>query len=344
MIIQNANTAVVILNWNGINWLKEFVPILLKNTDAEDADIVVADNASTDDSVKYLQTNHPQVQLILLDKNYGFAEGYNRAMEQVAHPYSILLNSDIEVTSNWIKPLINRLSEDEQIAACQPKILDYKNRSKFEYAGACGGYIDYLGYPFCRGRVFNHLEEDKGQYNRSESIFWATGACLAIRTQAYKEVGGLDGLFFAHMEEIDLCWRLKHRGYQIFSVPESKVYHVGGGTLSKVSPFKTYLNFRNNLLILYKNLPRTRLIKTLLIRLILDGVAAFKFLLDGQPKHFVSVIKAHFHFYGRISQFKAKRRFNLSQTVVEYPSGVYSKSIVFQYFIKGVKRFSDLPS
>ncbi len=342
MIQQNSDTAVVILNWNGINWLQKFIPILLKNTDSSEADIVVADNASSDDSVSFLEQNYQEVQLILLDQNYGFAEGYNKAINQIHHPYTVLLNSDVEVGQNWLRPLVKKLSESEQNAACQPKILDYKNRHKFEYAGACGGYIDYLGYPYCRGRIFNSLEEDKGQYDTVESIFWASGACLAIRTEKYKEVGGLDGLFFAHMEEIDLCWRLKNRDYQIFSVPESLVYHVGGGTLSKISSFKTYLNFRNNLLILYKNLPKGKLFKIMLHRIVLDTVAGVKFIFDGQFNHFLSVLKAHLHFYSMLSKFRDKRAFNRSCTTVNTIPEIYQKSIVFQHFVKGIKRFSDL--
>ncbi len=342
MIQQNKETAVVILNWNGIDWLKEFIPILIKNTDASEADIIVADNASDDDSVAFLEQNYPEVQLILLDKNYGFAEGYNRAIHQINHTYTVLLNSDVEVSPNWLPPLVAKLSESEQYAACQPKILDYKNKHKFEYAGACGGYIDYLGYPYCRGRVFNVLEDDKHQYDEVTSIFWASGACLAIRTEKYKEVGGLDGLFFAHMEEIDLCWRLKSRGYQIFSVPTSIVYHVGGGTLSKISPFKTYLNFRNNLLILYKNLPKGKLPKIILYRLFLDTVAGVKFIFDGQLKHSFSVLKAHFHFYLMLSKFREKRLDNRKYATVNSIPEIYPKSIVFQHFVKRVKLFSDL--
>lgn len=342
MIQQRSATAVVILNWNGVNWLKKFIPVLIANTDASEADIIVADNASDDHSLAYLRENHQEVQLIILDKNYGFAEGYNRAIDQIQHPYTVLLNSDIEVSPNWLSPLVRKLSESEQNVACQPKILDYNNKHKFEYAGACGGYIDYLGYPYCRGRLFNELEEDKGQYNQEASVFWASGACLAVRTEKYKEVGGLDNLFFAHMEEIDLCWRLKSRAYHIFSVPQSVVYHVGGGTLSKISPFKTYLNFRNNLLLLYKNLPKGQLFKILLYRSVLDMVAGVKFIFDGQIKHFFAILKAHFHFYKMYPKFRAKRIANRQQTKLESIPEIYKKSIVFQHFAKGVKLFSDL--
>lgn len=342
MIKQNTNTAVVILNWNGIDWLKKFIPILIENTPAKDADLVVADNASTDDSVAFLKTSYPEVQLIILDDNYGFAEGYNRALEFIPHPYSILLNSDVEVTKGWILPLIQQLKSSNNTAACQPKIKDFYRKDYFEYAGASGGFIDYLGYPFCRGRIFDKLEKDEGQYNEPISIFWATGACIAIKTSVYKEVGGLDSDFFAHMEEIDLCWRLKNRGFDIFAVPKSTVYHVGGGTLSKVSSKKTYLNFRNNLLILYKNLPSSKVYKTLLIRLILDGVAGLKFILSGQFSHMIAILKAHFHFYRMIKSFKKKRQNNLSKTSKITIPEIYSKSIVWQGFVKKQNKYSDL--
>jgi len=342
MIKQNTNTAVVILNWNGLDWLKQFIPILIKNTPAKDADLVVADNASADESIAYLQTNHPEIQLIILEDNFGFAEGYNRALELISHPYSILLNSDVEVTKDWVQPLIQQLESSDNVAACQPKIKDFYQKDYFEYAGASGGFIDYLGYPFCRGRIFDKLEKDKGQYDHPISIFWATGACLAIKTNVYKEVGGLDSDFFAHMEEIDLCWRLKNRGFEIYSVPEATVYHVGGGTLSKVSPKKTYLNFRNNLLILYKNLPSSKLFKILFIRLILDGIAVFKFILSGQFSHMIAILKAHFHFYRMIKSFKAKRHENLSKTSKIAIPEIYTKSIVWQYFAKKRDNYSSL--
>ena len=342
MIEQKTNTAVVILNWNGLSWLQQFIPILIANTDAKDADLIVADNASTDESINYLKANHPEIQLIILEENYGFAEGYNRALEQISHPYSILLNSDVEVTKNWVLPLIKQLESSENTAACQPKIKDFYKKEYFEYAGASGGFIDYLGYPFCRGRIFNDLEKDEGQYNDITSIFWATGTCLTIKTEIYKAVGGLDGEFFAHMEEIDLCWRLKSRGYDIFTVPQSTVYHVGGGTLSKVSPKKTYLNFRNNLLLLYKNLPSSDLYKILFIRLILDGIAGVKFVLSGQFSHMFAILKAHFHFYGMMNNFKTKRRNNLAKLKQNAIPEIYSKSIVWQHFFKKKKKYTDL--
>jgi len=342
MVKQNTNTAVIILNWNGIDWLKQFIPILIQNTESTHADLIVADNASSDASLQYLQTNHPQIQLIILEKNFGFAEGYNKAIEQINHPYTILLNSDVEVTEGWVVPLISQLEKNENTAACQPKIKDFYNKDYFEYAGASGGFIDYLGYPFCRGRIFNELEKDKGQYNDIESIFWATGACLAIKTPIYKEVGGLDAEFFAHMEEIDLCWRLKSRGLDIYVVPESTVYHVGGGTLSKVSPKKTYLNFRNNLLILYKNLPSNKLRKILFYRMLLDGIAGVKFVLSGQISHMFAILKAHFQFYKMKSRFKKKREANLLKHTVNTIPEIYTKSIVWQHFVKKLKIYSNI--
>ena len=342
MIKQNTETAVIILNWNGIDWLKQFIPILIKNTESKDADLIVADNASSDQSVEYLKTNQPEIQLIILDKNYGFAEGYNKAIEQISHPFSILLNSDVEVSKAWVLPLIAQLKEKRNTVACQPKILDFKDKTKFEYAGASGGFIDYLGYPFCRGRLFNSLETDHGQYDKPISVFWATGACLAIKTDVYKEVGGLDSNFFAHMEEIDLCWRLKSRGYDIFVVPTSKVYHVGGGTLSKISPKKTYLNFRNNLLILYKNLPDSKLNKILFYRLMLDGVAGVEMLLTGKANHMFAIIKAHIHFYKMKSSYRAKRSDNLKACKKTNIPEILSKSIVLEHFLKRRKFYSDL--
>lgn len=342
MIIKNTNTAVVILNWNGLNWLQQFIPTLVKNTPVSMADIIIADNGSTDDSFAFINQNFPAIQWLQLDKNYGFAEGYNRAIEAITHPFCILLNSDVEVTPNWIEPLVKALDSEENTAACQPKIMDFKRKDYFEYAGAAGGFIDYLAYPFCRGRLFETLEKDHGQYNDTAELFWASGACLAIKTEWYKAVGGLDGEFFAHMEEIDLCWRLKSRGLSIKFVPDSTVYHVGGGTLSKISPKKTYLNFRNNLLILYKNLPKSQLIQILFLRLILDGVAGLKMLLSGDVKHTFAILKAHFHFYNMFRSFKHKRKNNLEKTIVSNIPQIFSKTLIICYFIKGKRKFSDL--
>ncbi|MBP6260021.1 MAG: glycosyltransferase family 2 protein, partial [Paludibacter sp.] len=249
-------TAVVILNWNGEKFLNQFLPVLLRNTQLPGVDIYVADNASTDNSLSLIEEQFPTVKTLLLDKNYGFAGGYNKALAQINADYFVLLNSDVEVTENWLQPLLNYMNENADVAACQPKIKSFYNRDYFEHAGASGGFIDYLGFPFCRGRVVGTAEMDRGQYDTVIDVFWATGACLLIRSELYNQVGGLDDEFFAHMEEIDLCWRLKGQGFRIVCIPQSEVYHVGGGTLQVEHPHKTYLNFRNNLLMLYKNLPQ----------------------------------------------------------------------------------------
>ena len=263
--------SVVILNYNGAEMLKSFLPILLRNT-LPMAQVVVADNASTDDSVDVMQSLFSDVPLIRLEQNWGFAEGYNRALQQVKSDYYVLLNSDVEVTDGWLRPLIETMEADDTIAACQPKVLDYKRKTHFEYAGAAGGFVDRYGYPYCRGRVFDTVEEDKAQYDTPCDIFWATGAALMIRSVDYRNVGGLDERFFAHMEEIDLCWRLRARSRRVVCVPQSTVYHVGGATLNYNSPRKTYLNFRNNLLMLYKNLPDGDLFKVMLFRAVLDYI------------------------------------------------------------------------
>ncbi|HRY98805.1 MAG TPA: glycosyltransferase family 2 protein [Bacteroidales bacterium] len=329
--------AVVILNWNGKRFLEEFLPVVLEHS-RDEADVVVADNASEDDSVAFMREAFPGVRLILNDSNYGFAEGYNRALAQVEADYYVLLNSDIEVTEGWISPVIRMMEEDPRIGAAQPKLLSYHQRSHFEYAGAAGGYIDKLGYPFCRGRVFMELEEDLGQYDDIREVFWATGACLFVRAPLYHQLGGLDADFFAHMEEIDFCWRLKNAGYRVMYHPGSTVFHIGGGTLPKSSARKTYLNFRNNFSLLYKNLPAQRLWKVILIRLLLDGIAGIKFLLSTGLPEFLAVIRAHYSFYRSIPSLKAKRR-SIQPGPVEH---IYPRSLVFQHYIRGKKKFSEL--
>ena len=329
--------AVVILNWNGKSFLEKFLPSVISNSIG--ANIYVADNASSDGSLDYLKENYPIVKLIDNGENLGFAGGYNKALEKLDEAFFVLLNSDVEVTTNWLEPIVQLFDSDSNIAACQPKILSYHDKSCFEYAGAAGGFIDKFGYPFCRGRVFDTLEKDNGQYDSVEEILWATGACLFIRSKVYKELGGLDADFFAHMEEIDLCWRIKRAGYSIKVQPASVVYHVGGGTLSKSNPFKTFLNFRNGLELLAKNLPKNQLVPKLFIRMLLDGVAAFKFLFSGQGKDFLAVIHAHFGFYGRLRKTLRKRTGNYIRV-----KGQYRGNIVLDYFLKGRKKFSDLPS
>ena len=271
--------AVVILNWNGCQMLRQFLPSVVAHSEADGGVVYVADNGSTDDSVEMLCQEFPMVRQILMDENYGFAEGYNRAIAELNEPYVVLLNSDVEVTSHWLQPLIAYMDAHPEVAACQPKILSYNEPDKFEYAGAAGGFIDCYGYPFCRGRLMQQVELDKGQYDEPAEIFWASGAALFIRRNDYEAVGGLDPRFFAHMEEIDLCWRLKARGRGIVCLPESVVFHVGGATLKRENPNKTYLNFRNNLIMLYKNLPERELGHVMRVRFLLDHVAAFTFLL-----------------------------------------------------------------
>lgn len=328
------SVAVVVLNWNGKYFLEKFLPSLIQHT-ALEARIVVADNNSSDDSVAFLAASYPSVEVIKLDKNYGFCEGYNRALQHIDSQYFVLLNSDVEVTANWLSPMIALLEGNRKIAVCQPKVLSYDVPSQFEYAGAAGGLIDKFGFPFCRGRVFDHLETDTGQYNDTKKIFWATGACLAIRADLYKSIGGLDADFFAHMEEIDLCWRLINHGYEIYYCGASTVYHVGGGTLHKSSPRKTYLNFRNNLFLLHKNLPKNALVKTILVRMIFDGVAGITLLFKSGFGHFAAVLKAHFAYYRQIKALNAKRKLlSIPDTL---PCNVYNKSIVVDYFLRNKK-------
>ncbi|HBF89202.1 MAG TPA: dTDP-Rha--alpha-D-GlcNAc-pyrophosphate polyprenol alpha-3-L-rhamnosyltransferase [Bacteroidales bacterium] len=334
-------TAVVILNWNGKRFLETFLPFLIKNTPQNNVELYVADNNSTDDSVHFLKQSFSQIKLIRLEKNWGFAEGYNRALQQIDAEYFVLLNSDVEVSAGWLEPLVEMFDNNPQVGACMPKIKDYYNRNKFEYAGASGGFIDKYGFPFCRGRIFDTIEEDVAQYNESIEVFWATGACLAIRSNLYFEAGGLDKDFFAHMEEIDLCWRLHAMNFKISVVPTSEVFHVGGGTLAKSNPKKTMLNFRNNLAILYKNLDSNVLFQTIFIRLILDGIASLKFLFSGYFNDFWAVIKAHFSFYSSISSLRKKRRAFKSKHSTKTNHLLYPKSIVYEYFVKGKKYFSD---
>ena len=330
--------AVVILNYNGRRFLEEFLPNVVANCDPTLAEIVVADNASTDDSVAFMKERFPEIRLIENGCNGGFATGYNMALRQVEAQYYVLLNSDIEVTPHWIEPVIEMMDADPKIAACQPKILSYYHKEQFEYAGASGGFIDKYGYPFCRGRVFQNLETDEHQYDEPKEVFWATGACMFVRADLYHQIGGLDDSFFAHMEEIDLCWRLKNAGYKVYCCPQSWVYHIGGGTLPKNSPRKTYLNFRNNLSLLVKNLPHQRVHRTILYRIFLDWVAAFKFLFEGCPKDFLMVYKAHWDFYRRMKTLRAQRRENTHQLV----SCIYKRNIVFDSILRGKKKYSDL--
>jgi GT2 family glycosyltransferase len=332
-----AHIAVVILNWNGREFLRKFLPSVLEHS-SDVAEVIVADNASTDSSIEFLQDNFPDVRIITNRTNGGFARGYNEALAEVKADYYVLLNSDIEVTPNWIQPVINLMESDKSIAACQPKLRSYLEKEKFEYAGAAGGFIDEYGYPFCRGRIFQHIETDTGQYNDAVEIFWATGACMFVRADLYRQFGGLDQDFFAHMEEIDFCWRLKNGGYKIMFCPDSVVYHVGGGTLPKKSSQKTYLNFRNNISLLYKNLPSHLLFPVFMVRFPLDGIAALKFLLDGGFRDFYAVLRAHLYFYTHFSEIHRKRK-QLTQSMVH---GIYKGNLVKEYYFNKKTLFTHL--
>jgi GT2 family glycosyltransferase len=330
-------TAVVILNWNGKKFLEQFLPTLL-SCSGSSARIVVADNASSDGSVSFVRERFPEVEVIVNPENGGFAKGYNQALRHVRADYYVLLNSDIEVTPNWIDPVIALMEKDPLVGACQPKILSYYDRNRFEYAGAAGGFIDKFGYPFCRGRLFPSIELDLGQYDDEREIFWATGACLFVKADVYHRLGGFDNDFFAHMEEIDFCWRLHNEGYKVMYCPSSKVYHIGGGTLPKISWRKTYLNFRNNFFLLYKNLPGRLLFKVFAMRLLLDGLAAFKFLFQAGVKDFWAVLRAHFSFYTALPKLYRKRR----QLKRGSMKGIYNKNIVFGYYLRDLHKFSQL--
>lgn len=331
-------TAVVILNWNGQKMLERFLPSVTAHTKG-DAEVIIADNGSTDESLPFLQKHYPQLRVIRLDKNYGFAGGYNKALQQVDADYYVLLNDDVEVTPGWIEPVIAQMQQHPDTAICQPKLLMYDQRNTFEYAGGAGGYIDKYGYPFCRGRMFTTLEDDHGQYDTPSQIFWASGAAMFVRADVWRQLGGLDEDFFAHMEEIDFCWRAQNAGYRIEYCPHSVVYHVGGGTLPKSNPRKTYLNFRNNMALLYKNLPTQRLAWVIGSRIVLDYVAAFKFLLERKPKEFSAVVSAHRAFHQWVPRLKAKRQ-SLAQKT--RPTGMYRGLLLIDYYLLGKKKYTDL--
>ena len=336
------STAIVILNWNGEKYLQQFLPVLIEHTTLPGVEIIVSDNASTDSSLSLLKDKFPTIRTIVFDKNYGFAGGYNKALALLEADYFVLLNSDVEVTPGWLNPLLEYMDMHEKVAACQPKILSYANRSTFEHAGAAGGYIDRFGFPFCRGRVLGLAEEDKGQYDSITDIFWATGACLLIRSNLYRKVGGLDDEFFAHMEEIDLCWRLKSRGYRIVCIPDSSVFHVGGGALDYESPHKTYLNFRNNLLMLYKNLPARLLEKTMRWRTVFDYAAAVQLFITGKPKNALSVFRARRDFKNMQPAFEEKRKQNILYATSDNKQNILQKSIVLEYYLKGKKTYQKI--
>lgn len=323
--------AVVILNWNGIKLLEQFLPSVVQFS--PEATIYVADNASTDDSVAYLKANFPTVQIVQNSKNFGFSQGYNEALQHIEADIYALVNSDIEVTINWLQPILQTFEAESKTAIIQPKLLDYKNKTYFEYAGAAGGFIDKYGYPYCRGRVFETVEKDLGQYDNNCEISWASGACFFIRSSIYHELGGFDADFFAHQEEIDLCWRALNKGYQIKYQYNSTVYHVGGATLQQGNPKKTFLNFRNSLLMLSKNLPKNKLILVLFTRMLLDGLAGIQFIFKGKFAHFTAILKAHYSFYRLFSSTYKKRGDFQSETYYS------TKSIVYQYYVNSGKIF-----
>ena len=314
--------------------LRRYLPSVVANTRGEGVEIVVADNGSTDSSRDILRKEFPSVRVIELDRNYGFAEGYNRALAETDSTYTVLLNSDVEVTAGWLLPLLDYMDNHPSVAAVQPKILSDTDRKRFEHAGAAGGYLDALGYPFCRGRIVGYTAEDRGQYDMPADVLWTSGACMCVRTDIYKRVGGLDAAFFAHMEEIDFCWRLNCRGYRLVCLPKSKVYHLGGGALNYESPRKTYLNFRNNLLMLYKNLPSRYLLWVLLVRFFLDYVAALQLLLTGKPANARAAVKARLDYRRMKPQMKAAREENMRLAKVPYPQTICRRSVIWDYYIR----------
>lgn len=336
--------AIVILNWNGLEYLKRFLPGVVSHSGMQGTSIWVVDNGSTDDSAGWIESNFREVNLLRFKTNYGYAGGYARALDLIEASYYVLLNSDVEVTPGWIEGLFAFMEANPSAAACQPKVLSYHDRSHFEHAGAAGGFIDKYGYPFCRGRIFGITEEDNGQYNNTMPVFWATGACMMVRSSSYREAGGLDDSFFAHMEEIDLCWRFHRLGYTVHAVTDTPIYHIGGGSLQYDTPGKTYLNFRNNLYMLYKNLPPAGFRIRLFARKMFDGAAAIMFLLSGKPLHFTAVLRAHRDYYRASGRLRATR----NRLAVTLPYGkvpanlILNKSIVLMFYLNRVRRFSDI--
>ncbi|HLW29649.1 MAG TPA: glycosyltransferase [Brumimicrobium sp.] len=334
-------TAVVILNWNGLAFLEKFLPSLIDNT--SEATIVVVDNQSTDESLSYVRENHPMVEVIVNETNGGFAKGYNDGLHHLKgrFEYYVLINSDIEVTPNWLVPLVAKLDDNPQIAGVQPKVLAYHNKTHFEHAGASGGFIDKNYYPFCRGRIFDEVEEDLGQYDNDKEVFWTTGACMVIRAEVYHQLNGLDEDFFAHMEEIDFCWRAKKQNHSFYVVPTSVVYHVGGGTLKYENPRKTYLNFRNSLYTIHKNYEGW-LFGKIFYRLTLDGIAGVKYLFSFQFKHIFAIVKSHIDYYRNLSVLRKKRKQIQSESTTFNKAGFYKASLLWAYFFKRIKKFEAL--
>jgi len=350
IITPSPSVAVVILNWNGLTLLKQFLPSVMATTYAN-ATIYLADNGSTDESVIFVRENYPTIKVIENGYNFGFAKGYNQALQKIKRPYDyfVLLNSDVEVTPNWIEPVITTLESDPLIAACQPKIKAYYQKTHFEYAGAAGGYIDSLGYTFCRGRCFDVCEEDKGQYDDTREIFWGVGAALFVKANIYHQLGGLDDEFFAHMEEVDFCWRLKRAGYKVMYCPNSVVYHLGGGSLPKSNPKKTYLNFRNSLFMLYKNFTRTQLLTLFPLRLLLDVLAAVKLLASGNIKESIAIVRALGYFltgiHKGVRRRKAAKQFIAAHGLpnAQFKAvGKYHGSIIIDYYIRGKRHFYEI--
>lgn len=328
--------SVVLLNFNGKHHLESFLPSVVEHS--APYEVVVVDNGSSDESLEFVKSNYPQVSVIAFQENHGFSGGYNKALEVITSEYVVLLNTDVEVSKNWIQPVLDRLKADKSIKAAQPKILDFKAKDKFEYAGASGGYIDKLGYPFCRGRIFQTIETDEQQYEDTRDIFWASGSCLFVHRETYLELGGLDEDFFAHMEEIDLCWRIWSSGGRVIVVPQSTIYHVGGGTLDKAKPKKTYLNFRNGLSLLIKNEPSSKLIWKLPLRIILDWVALLKFSLESGPQHGLAILRAHAHIVTNLGSILKKRNTPKINTMAPR----YNGWVIWSYFLRRKKKFSDL--
>jgi GT2 family glycosyltransferase len=341
MIVARKDTAVVILSYNSRKWHELFLPKIVEQS-ADGYDVIVVDHASPDDTADYIRHHFPYVQLIQLKENHGFAWGYAEALKQIQAKYYILLSSDFEVTDHWFPPIYKAMETNEDMAACQPKIRYYKDREYFEYAGAAGGYMDKWGYLFCRGRIFSTLEKDEGQYNDAKEIFWASGGCFVVRADIYHHLGGLDPDLFAHMEEVDLCWRIKNAGYSIGYVPDSTVFHVGGSVITYGSPQKTYYNFRNSLVLLLKNERSAKLLWLLPLRLILDGLAAVQFLAGGQFKNILAIVKAHWHFFFSFGKWYRKRSNIKALATERNTKGIYRKSIILDYFLRGKKKFSQL--
>lgn len=331
--------AVVILNWNGKHYLEKFLQKLVDKTSGNNIHFYLVDNGSIDDSINFIENNFPFFKIIKFHENLGYAGGYAKALKEIKADYFVIINNDIEVTDNWLSPIVNLMESDQSIAACMPKILSFNQKEYFEYSGAAGGFIDFFGYPFCRGRILNTIEKDYGQYDKIIDVFWATGACMIIRSKAYFEAGGFDSIFFAHMEEIDLCWRLWTLGYKVICYPKSKVYHVGGGTLP-VSPFKIYLNYRNSLFLLIKNLPK-KFYFIIVIRLFLDIISSLIYLIKGNFNFFLSVLKAHKDFFNLLGQIFSERKnfYNKKNIKPQLPEIVYNRSILIEYFLFNRKKF-----